>query len=527
MSFLAGTSNQPQADLKQLNVNSSNASTNEQGNPLPYLAGKRRFAGMFMTDAFDQFNTQQGSGGKDSGKGGGGSGTNYFASFAVAFCAGPCDTFEGIYLNGDDVFTSNIKIVAKTLQETNNVATFQAQSAHGLTTGDTLLVNGANQTEFNGEFIINVTGPNTFQYTIPGTSLQVEFASGQIYAFKKLAPIVRGAEDSVDVTIPGYGEITIHWGTETQPADQYLPTMGVAQPPFHGVTYIVFKRFFLGLNQTNIQNIEAVWGRTPKADWQANAGEENINGEANAAIVSWELLTHARVGIGLTDADFNAAALAAACTQFAAEGLGISPIITRSDTALSFLHQVCESVDAMLLLDAAGLITLIPIRAPVSYAGLTTLTDANLSDLPKMKAADWSNTFSQTRIIFPNKDALWNDDFVEWFDFSTITASQGVAQPQNLSRDWVTDRDNALALVQCAGTIGAVPMLSGSVDLLFTLALWAALAPGTLFKINYTNAQAQRANGYFRVSKRLLSKSDSPKFTIEFQADRSFLNKAS
>lgn len=526
MSFLAGTANQPQADLKQLNINSSNASTNEQGNPLPYLAGTRRFAGMFMTDAFDQFNTQQGSGGKDSGKGGGGTGTNYFASFAVAFCVGPSDKFKGLYLNGDDVFTSNTKIVAKTLQETGNVATFQAQAAHGLTTGDVMLVNGADQTEFNGEFTIVVTSPVDFQYTIPGTSLQVEFASGQIYAFRKLDPIVRGAEDSVEITIPGFGEIIIHWGTETQPADQYLPIMGVAQPPFHGVCYIVFKRFFLGLNQTNIQNIEAVWTRTPTADWQANAGEENIGDEANPAIVLCEFVTHPRVGIGMTEADFNTAALATACTQLAAEGLGISPIITRSDTALSFIQQLCESIDAIVLLDAAGLLTLILIRAPGSYAGVQVLTDVNLADLPKMKAGDWSTTYNQTRIIFPNKDALWNDDFVEWFDFSSITAAQLVAQPQNLQRDWVTDRDNALALVQCAGAIGAAPMSSGTMDLQFTTALWSALAPGTLFQNNFTNALAARANGYYRVTKRTMAKSDSPMFTIEFQADRSYLNKA-
>lgn len=526
MSFLAGTSQQPQADLKQLNINSSNASTNEQGNPLPYLAGKRRFAGMFMTDAFDQFNNQQGGGGKDAGKGGGGTGTNYFASFAVAFCVGPCDTFEGIYLNGDDVFTTNTKIVAKTLSEAGNVATFRAQAPHNLTTGDTVLINGANQTEFNGEFTVTVTGGSTFQYTIPGTSLQVEFASGQIYAFRKLDPIMRGSEDEVQVSIPGYGEIIVHWGTETQPADQYLPTMGVAQPPFHGVCYIVFKNFFLGLNQTNIQNIEAVFSRTPTADWQANAGENIIAGEANPAIVAWELLTHPRVGIGLTDADFNTAALATACTQLKAEGLGISPIITRSDSALSFLQQLCESIDAIILLDAAGLLTLILIRAPGSYAGLQVLTDANLADLPKMKAGDWSTTYNQTRIIFPNKDALWNDDFVEWFDFSSITAAQLVAQPQNLQRDWVTDRDNALALVQCAGAIGAAPLMGGMLDLQFTTALWSALAPGTLFQNNFANAIAQRANGYYRVTKRTMAKSDSPMFTIEFQADRSYLNKA-
>ncbi len=48
-------------------------------------------------------------------------------------------------------------------------------TAHGMATGDTVIIRGANEDELNGQFVITVTGVNTFTYTIvsiasaPGT----------------------------------------------------------------------------------------------------------------------------------------------------------------------------------------------------------------------------------------------------------------------------------------------------------------------------------------------------------------------
>jgi hypothetical protein len=166
----------------------------------------------------------------------------------------------------------------------------------------------------------------------------------------------------------------------------------------------------------------------------------------------------------------------------------------------------------------------IPIRPPADYGALTALTDVQLAELPQLTAQDWSNTSNQTRIIFPNNQAAWNDDYVEWFDFGSISAAQKIAQPNTLQRDWITDRSTATALVQAAGLTAAVPVFTGSLTLLFTAALWGSLIPGNLFVNNFTTMA--RANGIFRVTKRTFNKTDAPTFTIEFQADRSYFNAA-
>ena len=524
MSFLFGTKAKAAPAQKSLGLNTINTATNEQANPLPYLAGKRRFAGTFITDAFDQRTQSVVGGGKDAGKGGGGSGTNYYCGFAIAFCCGPADGFHDLWLNGEPVFTSNTPLVPKSLRQLNNTAKFVTSSPHGLTTGDQVIVTGADQPEFNGEFTVAVIDANSFTYIIPGTTILAEAASGQIKAWIVLDPVYRGAEDGLQMTIPSYGLLNWHWGTETQPVDTYLQVSGTNHPPYHGISGGVFQQFFLGLNQTNVQNAEVVLSRIPTAAWLANPAHANIQDEANPAVVFYDLPTHPRVGIGLTIADFNTADLAAAAEILYAENFGISVFVDRQDTALSLVHQILQIIDALPVLDANGLISLQLVRAPADYGALTTLVDANLADIPQPSAEDWTSAFTQTRIVFPNRDAAYNNDYVEWQDFAAQEAAQKLCNPQTLNFDWLTRRDLAQTLVNAFGPAAAIPPVSGKESLLFTPALFAALRPGTLFKNNFADPTCARSNGIFRVIKRTFSDSSRPVFEIEYAADRSYLN---
>lgn len=55
--------------------------------------------------------------------------------------------------------------ITRTLQ----VATVTTEVAHGLATGDQVIISGAAQTEYNGTFTITVTGASTFTYTVTGS----------------------------------------------------------------------------------------------------------------------------------------------------------------------------------------------------------------------------------------------------------------------------------------------------------------------------------------------------------------------
>lgn len=526
MSFLSGTKNLPTPPQKNLGLSTANAATNEQGAPLFYLAGKRRFAGTFLSDAFDQVAIAVGGGGKDSGKGGGGQGTNYYAGCGVAFCHGPCDGFHDFYLNGDPVYTQNTPLIPILLSQVSNLATFETANPHGVVTGQTGVISGADQPEFNGIFTFTVISPTEFTYTIPGSSLSSEIASGPIQCFITLDPVYRGPEDGLIITVPDYGLLGINWGTQTANVDPYLAISGANHPPYRGIANLILHQFFLGLNQYNFQNAEAIFSRVPAPAWLANPAWANISDEANPACVFYDLLTKPLAGLDLVDADFYMAGMNDAAEQFYDEGLGVSPLLTRQDSALSFIQQLCQAVDMLPLLNGSGLLYGLPVRPPADYTALLTFTDSQLAALPTPTGTDWSTAFTYTRLTFPNRDANYNNDYVEWQDFGTLAATENVGQPQTLNLDWITRRDIALKLVAAYGPTAALPQQTGKQSLLFTPALWAAAAPGTVFRNAFANPTCARANGVFRVTRRRFTKSAQPVMEIEYAADRSYLNVA-
>lgn len=528
MSFDSGSSQQPAPKSKQLGVNDYAGATNERGNCLPYFAGRRRFAGTFITDAFAQKTIiAPAGGGKSSGKGNtsGGAGVYYFASFAAAMCLGPVDGFHGLWLNGEAVYTQIPPLAANSLRQAENLATFVASAQHGYDPGETFTVqiNGADQPEFNGEFLATASSYFAFTYTIPGAHLAVERATGTIRGRIKLEPVWRGEADFTRITIPLYGIIRIYWGTETQPPDDYLLKTGTRHPSMKGVCYVVFEQFYIGLNQTNIQNVELELSRQPAADWLADPAEADIAGEANPAVVFYELLTSQRAGIGLTRDDFDLPALAAAATRFKTEGLGLSPMITRADSAAAIVGQLCEHVDAGIVLKN-GRLALNAIRPPADYSALEVIGDDELCDLPKPAASGWADTANLTRVVFPNRDAGWANDYVEWRDFGANAATRYLVQPLSLQRDWITTRSLAAAVVQAAGLAASVPARKGTLEIVFTPARWTALTPGSVFKLDYS--LRPESGGYFRVTRRSLRDPSEPKFEIEYVLDRSYLNLA-
>lgn len=64
-------------------------------------------------------------------------------------------------------FSSTIAITSIT--RSSQIATLTSTTAHNLLTGDYVTISGAAQAEYNGTFVITVTTPTTFTYTVTGT----------------------------------------------------------------------------------------------------------------------------------------------------------------------------------------------------------------------------------------------------------------------------------------------------------------------------------------------------------------------
>jgi len=503
-------------DQKPMGQDARRSATNEEARALPLLYGRQRLGCTYISDFFDIRSEAVESGGKNSTK----TGTNYYASFAVAVCHGPVSAFHDLYLNGEPVFASATKLYAAVLSQANNIATFQTKNPHGLATGDTVVIHGANEPEFNGEFTITVVSDQQFQYVIPGTTIASETATSddKIYALVKLDPILANGADSTSITIPDYGTATIHWGTEGQPADTYLTKVsGITHPPYKGICYIVFRRLFLGFNQTNAQNVEVVVERLPAFDWLSAGDVAEIAGDANPACIMADLLLNARAGLALVAEDVNLGLLATAADQFWNEGVGLSPLVTRAEELRTQLLNVLEIVDGSPVIDSEGKIAVALQRPP---AAPLIVTDAQLVDLPTFGPGDWSGVINETRLTFIDRDSGWQNDFVEWKDNAGIYAKTR-PEPQTLDRPSVTHRDLALKLVALAGQVAALPQKTGKLTLAFEAALFTALAPGNAFKFQYSQRPA--LNGVYRVLSRQWPDPAQPVFDIEVAIDRSYL----
>lgn len=529
--FGSGTQSLPTLDQRPLGLQVQKANTNQQARPVPLVYGQQRISITFISELFDisAIAVDEGSGKQSTQVG-----TNYYASFAGLIGMGPVDGLYDLFLNGEPVFAQSTALYAVSLQATGNTsnlfmtATFQTANPHGLSVLDIIVVLGADQPEFNGEFTITAIPSSTqFQYQIVPTDVTyaTDNQSGYISAQVRLNPVLRDEDnpDFADITIPDYGILRIYWGTETQPQDTYLNTVsGNVHPAYLGQCYIVFRQLWFGFNQTNVPNVEVVVARAPLPTWASEEtgqiGDSN-NPDANPAYIIGDMFQNPRSGLALSDEDIDTDGLDDAAVLYAeSEFLGVSQAISRQQDLRTMLKTLCETIDALVLVNAAGQLSILPIRPVAEPVG--PLTDGQLSDLPSFTPADWSTVYTDTKLIFPDRALAFMDNLAEWRD---IGVRNVVTNPDALAVDrrWIARNDLATAMAQAAGQAASIPLISGKIKLRYDDTLYAQLAVGAVFTVDFSLRLA--SNLQFRVMARTVEKPDEPEFQIDFQADRTYL----
>jgi hypothetical protein len=510
--MFGSTNNVPQPKQKPLGLDEAHTSTNEAARPVPWFSGVRRVSGTFITDVFQQRATAvvQGSG-KQKSK----SGYNYYASFVAAFCHGPVDGLRDLRLNGESVYTSDVSLRAVSLTSSGGVATFTTTNPHGRATGEEVIVEGASQGDYNGSAVITVTSATKFTFPIFGSPASP--ATGTVIARVKLPPVLRDGDNPlfVRILIPDYGIMRLHWGTENQERDELLIELGLDLPPLPGICTGVFEELFLGFNQTNVPNIEAVLEKKARADWH---DLPDIAGDANPIAAACELLQHPRAGCGLDTARFNTEMMLASAAQLEAEGVGLSPLLTRQQECRQFLLQLLEYFDGYPVNGTDGLLGIALARP--SAGALPEITDADCIGRVKFLPEDWQSARSVTRLKFINGARSFLDDMVS-HPAPAVISITGEPDPLTLDRGWVTKESVARPMVMAAGRVNALPPLTGSVSLRKRTALYDALLPGARFTFNLSSRNL--VNLVFRVEERRQADSAHPVFDIKFRIDRSYL----
>jgi hypothetical protein len=267
--------------------------------------------------------------------------------------------------------------------------------------------------------------------------------------------------DSATITIEERGNMTIYWGTSTQPIDSILGAEG--HPAYRGQCYVVFNQLYFGQDKQQAPNVELVVARAPDA--AGVGGQKWIGSDVNPVHVVAEWVTNVRWGLGLASSTLDIPQLTAAAMKLAGETIGLSPLITEQTSARTLILKLCEYIDAWPSYRNGNLLQLQLNRTPATNTQIYPLVgEYDLTEQPKWGSDPWSSTTNQVAVTFTDRLARYDTDVEEWVS----PASQAVVgEPikEQLDRQWICSRTTAYRVANSYGRVRSVPKLTAKLSI--------------------------------------------------------------
>ncbi len=324
--------------------------------------------------------------------------------------------------------------------------------------------------------------------------------------------ITRGAENFVSITIETRGLMHLHWGTETQTLHALLSASGQNHSPYRGQCYAICDDLFFGADTLSAPNVELELSRWPNPSWLT--ATPNIGNDANPVAVLWDWWTNKRFGLGRSETELDSATLDAAATQLAAEGFGLSPLLTREGDLKRFLIELLEYFDGYPVW-TNGLLGIGLVRETLD--AIPVIAPADMIDDPQVNEQSWRETFSETRVRFTNAAKGGEEDAAAHQERANfmVTALQ---RPQTLQRPWATTHAVAHKIASAAGRIAGIPQFTGSLRV--PEASLAGLSLGEPFDLQTRTGKLLRC----RVNELVLSPPERRNAELRFESDRGWAN---
>lgn len=160
----------------------------------------------------------------------------------------------------------------------SSTATVTTTLAHGYADGDTVTITGAVQPEYNGDFVITVTGLSTFTYTVTGTPAPL--ATGTITAFRNFgsAQVVWYYKEKGDwSTSDAQGVLTLYGITDPDAvrAGQYMRNAPGPSGTLLAITSSGADKVYLPSSDALATNASQ-WVFTPEVNFYGATGTEQV-----------------------------------------------------------------------------------------------------------------------------------------------------------------------------------------------------------------------------------------------------------
>jgi hypothetical protein len=340
---------------------------------------------------------------------------DYFGTIAGAVCWGPVQDLLSVIIDGAEVWPR----------------------ANAWTAGETIVKDN-----------LRAYGSKTYKAKLAHTASTSNNPPNATYW--DLYTLSAGVDVSTDLTIDGYGDMTIFWGTDGQTVPVELQASGndfaEGHPPYKNVCYVLLIDFLFGRERVSAPNLEVVVRRRPAQTIITGDPSDLTDGQANLMAIAAEIFT-SQNGLGMDDAmiDTYNAQQAADALDDRPELVAVSSLLTSQDTFMGIFSDLALLGDVWLRFNPdselieAGVFT--HGTAPSVY---TTITVDDLADRLQIKGGGWSDVKTRAVVSFTDRDRAFKESSDKADDLRARFVL-GEDRAVSLQRDFITRRDQAIA----------------------------------------------------------------------------------
>lgn len=558
MSFLSGsTKSYSQPEQKPLGLDSRKLATNEQARPVPVVYGAAAAGITFLSQAFHQVADAQT---EEIGKEDRVVGYHYSCCFAALVCQGPVDRLDWIRFDDEQVWPAAGdpgKVRDTTVDKVVRIRVIAQGS--GYTSDSVLSFDGAGAGAAarlvvkSGKIVeVIVTAQGSGYNPAAPPTATASIGSGATFQ------VLIGSETHTDVTITFQSRTfswRFYWGMEATDYDDLLltlsPDTGRNPPPlsaasgvippnepenhpaYAGQCYFVANSHYLGYNKTSIQQITLGVSRFPKQAWMESLDTPvNVSGDCNPVAAIAEDLQNARYGLGVIDARLGTVEMDKVAQKLASEGIGISPVVTKTTSFREHLTSLLEYFDGFHYTDELGRLSLGLIRSadcqvddPPSFEDWTGevfvpphFDEESLVEVPKLDPMSWEDTLNFVYVTFTNRNNGYKEDAVGAPNRANFQIT-GEPSAQTLQRPFFTRPDLADSYARAMVQVLGLPKRSGR--LVVRKSRLQSLTVGGIFKLSY----GHHGLCYLlcRATEIRMSDPYRPEVEIGFEVDRGYM----
>lgn len=281
---------------------------------------------------------------------------------------------------------------------------------------------------------------------------------------------------------------------------------------YRGLCYAVFKQLYVGTSNYP-KPMAFVVRRCPDPLGQGS-GVANISGDANPALVVYDLLNSIDYGLGIPAVRIDPTSFSAAASTLASEGLGVSMQFDTQASADQLIGEVLRHCDGLLYSDpATGLWTIVLARGGYDPTTLPVLTVDNVLATPDFSRGSWSETTNLVNIRYSSRAANFDDRSMRAYDPANISVT-GEVRPQTIDfKGLSSETAAALVAIRVLKTL-TYPL--SKVKLVTNRTAWK-FRPGGLFR--FTWVPLGIVNQVFRITRIAYGELTDGKITMDAVED--------